>query len=175
MIEAMAAGTPIIAGSCGSVPVVIEDGLTGFVVSSEMEAVDAIGRVHRLDPGPYPKKVRAEIRARHMAEEYIGCYQRLLGVRRNSSNSDTGVRSSPQRKAIVSAGNPQTPTVTAIMPPANDDEFAAKTDSHLAGSYLCLILGMQALQPVGDQKPRDLMHPGFCGDAKFRKAVEAVS
>ena len=62
MIEAMAAGTPIIAGSCGSVPVVIEDGLTGFVVSSEMEAVDAIGRVHRLDPGPYPKKVRAEIR-----------------------------------------------------------------------------------------------------------------
>ena len=56
MIEAMAAGTPIIAGSCGSVPVVIEDGLTGFVVSSEMEAVDAIGRVHRLDPGPYPKK-----------------------------------------------------------------------------------------------------------------------
>jgi Glycosyl transferases group 1 len=49
MIEAMACGTPVIAWPRGSVPEVIEDGATGFVVESEAEAVAAIGRIRGLD------------------------------------------------------------------------------------------------------------------------------
>ena len=49
MIEAMACGTPVIAFKAGSVPEVIDDGITGFVVSSEDEAVKAIGRLGELD------------------------------------------------------------------------------------------------------------------------------
>jgi glycosyltransferase involved in cell wall biosynthesis len=41
MIEAMACGTPVIAYNCGSVPEVIEDGLTGFIVENEDEAAAA--------------------------------------------------------------------------------------------------------------------------------------
>ena len=46
MIEAMACGTPVIAFRSGSVPEVIDDGITGFIAETEAEAVQAI---HRLD------------------------------------------------------------------------------------------------------------------------------
>jgi glycosyltransferase involved in cell wall biosynthesis len=49
MIEAMACGTPVIAYRSVSVPVVIDDGLTGFIVESEEEAVDAVNQLARLD------------------------------------------------------------------------------------------------------------------------------
>jgi glycosyltransferase involved in cell wall biosynthesis len=49
MIEAMACGTPVIAWSRGSVPEVVEDGVTSFIVETESEAVAAIGLIHRLD------------------------------------------------------------------------------------------------------------------------------
>jgi glycosyltransferase involved in cell wall biosynthesis len=48
MIEAMACGTPVIAFNRGSVPEVIEDGLTGFVVEDETSAVGAIRQLSRL-------------------------------------------------------------------------------------------------------------------------------
>ncbi|MGD0192067.1 MAG: glycosyltransferase family 4 protein [Rhizomicrobium sp.] len=51
MIEAMACGTPVIAWNCGSVPEVIDDGVTGFIVQSEdgaMAALDKIGTLSRL-------------------------------------------------------------------------------------------------------------------------------
>src|ERR1700709_1128372 len=49
MIEAMACGTPVIAYRSGSVPEVIDDGVTGFIVESEEEAVDAVKQLARLD------------------------------------------------------------------------------------------------------------------------------
>ena len=49
MIEAMACGTPVIAYRCGSVPEVVEDGLTGFIVDDIEGAVAAVGRVGQLD------------------------------------------------------------------------------------------------------------------------------
>src|SRR5437899_1607004 len=49
MIEAMACGTPVIGFRCGSVPEVIDDGVTGFVVESEDEAVAACGRLGEID------------------------------------------------------------------------------------------------------------------------------
>ena len=54
MIEAMACGTPVIAYRSGSVPEVVEDGVTGFV-DGEAQAIEAIGRLGQLD--------RSEVRA----------------------------------------------------------------------------------------------------------------
>ena len=48
MIEAMACGTPVIAYRSGSVPEVVEDGVTGFIVESEEEAVAAVSKVAAL-------------------------------------------------------------------------------------------------------------------------------
>ena len=49
LVEAMACGTPVIAWPRGSVPEVIEDGVTGFIVESESDAVAAIARARYLD------------------------------------------------------------------------------------------------------------------------------
>jgi glycosyltransferase involved in cell wall biosynthesis len=77
MIEAMACGTPVIAMRRGSVPEIIEDGVTGFVVESEEEALAAIGRLGSIDR----RRVRAEFErrftARRMAQDYLRSYQSL--------------------------------------------------------------------------------------------------
>jgi glycosyltransferase involved in cell wall biosynthesis len=49
MTEAMACGTPVIAFRSGSVPEVVDHGITGFVVSDEEEAIQAIGLLLRAD------------------------------------------------------------------------------------------------------------------------------
>ena len=79
MIEAMACGTPVIAFRSGSVPEVIDDGVTGFIVESEEEAVEAVrNRLPKLDR----RKVRAgferRFTARRMAEDYVRHYQQLV-------------------------------------------------------------------------------------------------
>jgi len=78
MIEAMACGTPVIAFRSGSVPEVVDDGVTGFVVDSEAEAVEAVRRVGELDR----RQVRARFEQRftsvRMAAEYLGHYQTLI-------------------------------------------------------------------------------------------------
>ena len=60
MIEAMACGTPVIAFRSGSVPEVVDHGITGFVVSDEEEAIQAIGRLAELDR----RRVRAQFEKR---------------------------------------------------------------------------------------------------------------
>jgi glycosyltransferase involved in cell wall biosynthesis len=82
MIEAMACGTPVIARRRGSVPEIIEENLSGFIVDSIEEAVTAVRRVARLDRA----KVRAEFERRftveRMARDYLGFYRELLSGRR---------------------------------------------------------------------------------------------
>ena len=59
MIEAMACGTPVIAYRCGSVPEVIEDGVTGFIVDDVDGAVAAVDGLDQLDRGSDPRALRA--------------------------------------------------------------------------------------------------------------------
>ena len=49
MIEAMACGTPVIAWRCGSVPEVVDEGVSGFIVASEDEALAAVAKLGRID------------------------------------------------------------------------------------------------------------------------------
>jgi glycosyltransferase involved in cell wall biosynthesis len=75
MIEAMACGTPIIAFPCGSVPEVIDDGLTGFLVDDETEAVRAVARLNKLDRRRVREGFERRFTADRMAEEYINQYE----------------------------------------------------------------------------------------------------
>ena len=78
MIEAMSCGTPVIAWRCGSVPEVIDEGVTGFVVDDEDAAVAAISRIGELDRARirhvFERRFSAEVMARH----YVDLYERLL-------------------------------------------------------------------------------------------------
>jgi hypothetical protein len=78
MIEAMACGTPVIAWPRGSVPEIVEDGITGFLVESEAEAVAAIGRIRDLDRRHIRERFDERFTARRMAEEYINSYRMLM-------------------------------------------------------------------------------------------------
>ena len=78
MIEAMACGTPVIAWRNGSVPEIIEDGSTGFVVESVEEAVQAIGRISELSRPACRKRFEERFDASHMVQNYLKVYRRLL-------------------------------------------------------------------------------------------------
>lgn len=77
MIEAMACGTPVIAWRCGSVPEVIEPGVTGFIVASEAEAAEAARRAAMLDRGRIRARFEARFTAECMARGYLAIYSRL--------------------------------------------------------------------------------------------------
>jgi glycosyltransferase involved in cell wall biosynthesis len=79
MIEAMACGTPVIAWDCGSVPEVMEDGVTGFVVDNLDDAVAAVRRVPQLDRRRCRQAFEERFSAGRMALDYVALYRRLLG------------------------------------------------------------------------------------------------
>jgi len=78
MIEAMACGTPVIAFHRGSVPEVVDDGVTGFVVESVEEAVAAVERLPLLDReavrGTFERRFTIPV----VAEAYLAIYRRLI-------------------------------------------------------------------------------------------------
>jgi glycosyltransferase involved in cell wall biosynthesis len=77
MIEALACGTPVIAWRNGSVPEVIEDGVTGFVVDSIEEAVQAVRHVGRLKRATCREVFEERFDAARMARDYLDVYRRL--------------------------------------------------------------------------------------------------
>jgi glycosyltransferase involved in cell wall biosynthesis len=78
MIEAMACGTPVVAYNRGSVPEIIDDGLTGFVVEDETSAVAAVGHLSRLSRHAIRKQFEARFTARRMALDYLAAYRSLM-------------------------------------------------------------------------------------------------
>jgi glycosyltransferase involved in cell wall biosynthesis len=84
MIEAMACGTPVIAFRSGSVPEVVDDGVTGFVVDGEAEAVRAIRRLGELDRRRIHAHFEQRFTAKRMAEDYLRHYEMLAGAKAKS-------------------------------------------------------------------------------------------
>ena len=82
MIEAMACGTPVIAYRSGSVPEVIDDGVSGFIVGDEDEAVRAIGRLGELNRETVRATFDRRWTARRMAEDYVSVYEELAQPKR---------------------------------------------------------------------------------------------
>jgi glycosyltransferase involved in cell wall biosynthesis len=77
MIEALACGTPVIAFNCGSVPEVIDDGATGFVVRTIDEAVERVEQVWTLRGRPCRDTFDRRFTAARMAQDYVAVYRML--------------------------------------------------------------------------------------------------
>jgi glycosyltransferase involved in cell wall biosynthesis len=79
LIESMACGTPVVAWKRGSVPELVDDGVTGFTVNSEEEALAAIGRLKTLNRLRVRHVCERRYSAHSMAKRYLDVYARLVG------------------------------------------------------------------------------------------------
>lgn len=80
MIEALACGTPVIAYNRGSVPEIIEDGVTGFVVEDDAGAIGAVDRLGQLSRTRIRARFEERFTARRMAQDYLNVYRSMAAV-----------------------------------------------------------------------------------------------
>lgn len=78
VVEAMACGTPVIAIRRGSMPELIEDGVTGFLVDNIDEAIAAIDRIDEIDRAACRQAAAARFSVDRMADEYLALYRSVL-------------------------------------------------------------------------------------------------
>jgi glycosyltransferase involved in cell wall biosynthesis len=103
MIEAMSCGTPVIAFNHGSVPEVIDNGISGFVVSTVDEAAAAVWHAVRLDRLAIRQQFEYRFTAERMATDYVRSYRQLLAER-------------PVERPLVAV----TPTLEHLRPNSDD-------------------------------------------------------
>jgi len=84
MIEAMSAGTPVIAWRNGSVPEIIEHGVSGWIFDNIDEAVAAVKEASTMDRAAVRASFEARFTVSKMAEHYLEAYEGLLGSERTS-------------------------------------------------------------------------------------------
>ena len=78
MIEAMACGTPVIAFNRGSVPEIIDDDVTGFIVEDQTGAIGAVDRLAQLSREKIRQRFEQRFTARRMAQDYLAVYRSLM-------------------------------------------------------------------------------------------------
>jgi glycosyltransferase involved in cell wall biosynthesis len=86
VVEAMACGTPVIAFRRGSMPELIDDGATGFIVDDMDEALAAVGRVGSVDRDGIRKQAVARFDKARMVAAYLDAYQAVAGSRRSGGS-----------------------------------------------------------------------------------------
>lgn len=79
MIEAMASGTPVIAYPRGSVPEIMEDGVTGFVVDNVESAARAVQHIGEIDRSLCRQRFEARFTDKRMTDDYLAIYERFVG------------------------------------------------------------------------------------------------
>ncbi|GAB4334969.1 MAG: glycosyltransferase family 4 protein [Dehalococcoidia bacterium] len=125
MAEAMACGTPVVAFNRGAAPEVVAHGVTGFVVETLDEMVEAIGRVDGVDPAACREHVRARFDVPRMADDYLAAYERILAAApRRASTSPTLVAKLPideDRRPVYGNG------AAAVLPAAEGSKLAQMT------------------------------------------------
>ena len=77
MIEAMSCGTPVIARSDGAAPEIVDEGITGFIVDSTENALEAVERAGRLDRMRVRERFDERFSAARMARDYLAIYRAL--------------------------------------------------------------------------------------------------
>ena len=101
MIEAMACGTPTIAFRHGSVPEVIDDGVSGIIVESVEEAVQAVGRVKSMSRAACRNAFDRRFTARRMAREYLNLYERMIEEHSPMQEESMADRSESKEEPVV--------------------------------------------------------------------------
>jgi glycosyltransferase involved in cell wall biosynthesis len=78
VVESMACGTPVVAYRKGSMPEVIDDGVTGLLVGDVDEAVAAVAAVPGIDRAACAKRARERFSAGRMVDDYLAIYRKIV-------------------------------------------------------------------------------------------------
>jgi glycosyltransferase involved in cell wall biosynthesis len=111
MIEAMACGTPTIAFRRGSVPEIIDPGVTGFIVETIEESLNALEQILRFDRACCRKVFEERFSASRMATDYLRTYQRLIDRKRRSRPILIDKKGTPRPRPA-----PTAPEAASIIP-----------------------------------------------------------
>jgi glycosyltransferase involved in cell wall biosynthesis len=124
MIEAMACGTPVIAYRRGSVPEILEDGVTGFMVDDVETAVRAAEHIPTLSRWRCRQRFEARFSAARMARDYLALYRRLVaGARRTRAAGWAAPGARDGRQAAVASTVAETPRrYRATLVTTRDDD-----------------------------------------------------
>jgi glycosyltransferase involved in cell wall biosynthesis len=104
MIEALACGTPVVGWRCGSVPEVIDDGVSGLICESIDQAVDAVERACQLSRAGCRQVFESRFHVARMASDYLRIYRRLIGHTDKFQASDYG-RNHRDPESILHSGD----------------------------------------------------------------------
>jgi glycosyltransferase involved in cell wall biosynthesis len=137
MIEAMACGTPVIAFPCGSVPEIMREGATGFVVSSVGEAVKAVDRIRTLDRSRCRQVFADHYTATRMADDYVRIYRRLASeestIPERTPATPKG-RDSTKRASVSAAAFAGSIGSTKPQAPVSGSRVPKQSVAHASGS-----------------------------------------
>lgn len=81
MVEAMACGTPVIAFPFGSVPEIVDNGKTGFVVNNFEQMVEAVNNIECIDPFDCRKRAVEKFSINKMVDEYEALYEKIIQLK----------------------------------------------------------------------------------------------
>ena len=84
MIEAFSCGVPVIAYPHGSVPEIIEEGINGFLVSNQQQAIMAAKNIDQIDRAQCRKSFELRFTASHMAKNYLKVYEKIIQLAANN-------------------------------------------------------------------------------------------
>jgi glycosyltransferase involved in cell wall biosynthesis len=85
LVESLACGTPVVAFRNGSVPEIIDDHRTGFIVDTVQEAIEAARRVDAISRRACRQAFEQRFTARRMAEQYLATYARVIAASRSDA------------------------------------------------------------------------------------------
>jgi glycosyltransferase involved in cell wall biosynthesis len=99
MIEAMACGTPVLAFRCGSVPEIVDEGVSGMIVETIEEAIAAVPRLLAMDRRAVRKQFEVRFSSARMAKDYVHLYRRMLrGI--GADTIETRITESPPFNSV---------------------------------------------------------------------------
>ena len=176
MIEAMACGTPVLAFRHGSVPEVIDQGVTGFMVDLMEEAVRTLPRVLALDRHAVRRQFEKRFSATRMARDYVALYRSLLKHPIRSSETN-GLEISIET-SLASSG----PVTVSIRAPTNRQRgtnyefYHSVRGTTLASSPLPDLFPVPIARPLYREAINAARWPAMAIPTRHRSAtVEGIS
>jgi glycosyltransferase involved in cell wall biosynthesis len=147
MIEAMACGTPVLAFRCGSVPEIVEEGVTGCIVSDVDEAVRAIPGFLALDRKAIRSRFEERFSSARMAADYVRVYQKML---RRHVAPDRQLSALAARSVAIDGHGLEVPSAAALRAIENGRQDAIGSAA-----------GMRSVPPQGEATRMPIERPGL--------------